>query len=696
MPLMTQIRNNLAKLFAVFAVLFIAYIMLDWGMDLPSLRPGGGDTVGEVNGQKITYREFSEVQRRALESQRSQTGQEPDEETERQIRSQIWNTMITQILINQEIERLGIQVTDKEITDLVHGPNPPEQLVNMFRDSTGVFNRAAYDRAIADPQNRSAWVQVEQQLREQLRQQKLQSMLFATIRVTEEEIKQRFVDRQVTMEADYVLFDPNRLVPDSMVVVTENDIEKHYQSHQEEFKVRPARRLKYVLFSSLPSEQDSLDVLNEGKRLKDQALSGMDFMELARTYSEIPVTEAFYKHGDLTPVKENAAFSARKGEIVGPILDFDGYHLLKILDERRGEEDYVRASHILFSPTSSDTGLTIQLARDVFRQIRNGADFGEMAGKYGMDGSASEGGELGWGSRATWVKPFADAAFGARVGEVVGPVRSQFGWHLIKVMGRDRRELKLVDILLRLKASPQSLDAAYQRAQDFAYLAGDEGFEKAAENSSYSIRETPEFTNGGTVPGIGQNDAVKSFAFSRNLDDVSEPIGVTGGLAVFKVSAIREEGVRPLADVRNIVRSMVLRKKKMEKVGEEVRAFATRISSMSDLLAAGRSVPNVIAQKTGPFKGQEAPSAVGRDLVFLGIAQSLEQGEVSKPFEAARGYYIMKMTSKTPFDSTLYTAERSNLRDQILQEKRNQFSSEWLEALREQAEIADYRSRFFR
>ena len=303
MPLMTQIRNNLAKLFAAFTVLFIAYIMLDWGMDLTSLRPGQDDTVGEINGQKISYKDFSELLRRASETQKSQTGKDPDEETERQIRSQVWNTLVTQILIEEEVERMGITVTDKEIVDLVHGPNPPEQLMNMFRDSTGRFNRPAYDRAIADPQNRTAWIQVEQQLRQQLLQQKLQSVLFATVRVSEAELRQRFADQNVTMEGEFVLFDPQRLVPDSMVIIAESELEKYYNNHQEDYKVRPARKVKYVFFSSAPSPLDSAEVLREMVRLKEQATSGSDFLDLAKTYSEIPATEAFYKHGELSRKK---------------------------------------------------------------------------------------------------------------------------------------------------------------------------------------------------------------------------------------------------------------------------------------------------------------------------------------------------------------------------------------------------------
>ena len=87
MPLMTQIRNNLTKAFAVFAVFFIVYIVLDWGMDIGDRQRGGsGDVIGEVNGTKISYRDFSELLRSQAEAYRRQTGSDPDDQTEQQIR----------------------------------------------------------------------------------------------------------------------------------------------------------------------------------------------------------------------------------------------------------------------------------------------------------------------------------------------------------------------------------------------------------------------------------------------------------------------------------------------------------------------------------------------------------------------------------------------------------------------------------
>ena len=699
MALLTKIRENLSKLFAAFAVVFILYIMLDWGMDLPGLNPRGkAEVIGVINGKEAKSRDFAEMLRRVVENYKSQTGSDPDDETERQLRNQVWNEVVTQSLVEQEIDRLGISVGDEEIVDIAHGPNPPDFLVNQFRDSLGVFNRAAYERALTDPQNRAAWLQVEEIIRRQRTNEKLTSLLFASVRVSEGEIRRRFIDQNMTLEAEYALFDPTRMVPDSLAIVTDEDIQKHYNENQEDFKVRAARKLKYVFFSHAPSREDSADVINEMNRLHEQIKAGSDFMELAKTYSEIPVSEAFFKHGELSRAKENAVFSAKKGEVVGPIPDFDGMHLIKILDERKGSKEYVRASHILLSAViGPDSVKKIEQVHDLLKQARAGADFAELARAHSEDpGSAVQGGDLGYTARESWVKPFADAAFGARVGQIVGPVRTQFGWHIIKVTGRDSREVKIADLAMKIKASAHTIDRTYQLAEDFAYLAKDEGFEKAAEFSKYEVRETPEFTKGGVIPGIGVNEAVSNFAFKESIGKISNPVTISNGVAMFAVSGIREEGVRPLDDVKGIVRGQVIRKKKLAILNPKVDEFHRSLTPQSSLITAAQALPNVVAQTTGSFKAGEAVASLGRDPVVTGAALSLNPGEISKPFEGSRGYFVLKLISKSPVDSTRYDSEWKTLHDQILTEKRNRFTSEWLAKLREKAEIEDYRDRFYR
>ena len=625
MAVLNDIREKSPKfIIAGAAVIFIVLIIFDWGLDLTGRRGRGGGTaevLGKVNGKEISYKQFNELLRRTEENQKKQQGGDIDEETDRQIRSQVWNQVVDEMLIEQEIDRLGIKVTDQEILDIVNAQNPPEFLVKQFTDSTGTFNREAYQRAMVDPQNKSAWIQVEEMLRQEQKHRKLQSLLLANVNVSEGELMQHFIDHNETINAAYVLFDINRLVPESDISVSDDDIKKEYDSHAAEFQAKAARKVKYVFFSQIPSSDDSAAVETEIKSLYDQVKSGtMDFDELVKTYSEIPSSEAFYKHGELSLKKEDAIFAAKKGDIIGPIKDNDGIHIIKILDQRQSTTEFVKASHILLNlVTGPDSIKVIQKAHALLAQARSGADFAKLARENSQDyGSAMQGGELGWGSRDRWVKPFADAAFKARVGDIIGPVRTQFGWHIIKVTGKDKREVKILDLAMKMKASSQTMDAAFQQAQDFGILAKDEGFEKAAENSKFTVQETQEFTKTGSIPGIGINDAITNFAFNNKIGAISDPIYVRNGVIVIKVSNIREEGIRPLDEVKNIVRSLAIRDKKLAKIRSDVDAFYKTLTPSSDLIVAAHANPNLIAQIIGPFKPADGPASVGRDQKFIG------------------------------------------------------------------------------
>lgn len=702
MAVLSDIREKSPKfIIAGAAVLFIFLIIFDWGFDISGRKGRGSksDVIGSVNGKEVNYRMFSELVRRTVENRKNQQNSDVDSETERQIRSQVWSQIVDEFLFEQEINRLGITVTDQEIRDIIAGPNPPDFLVQQFKDSTGTFRRDAYQYAMTDPQNKQAWIQVEEGIRQEQKRLKLQSLLLATTIVSESEIKQRFIDNNMTLDANYVLSDINRLVPDSAVTVTDDDLKRQYEAHPADFRSKAARKVKYVFFNQSASSEDSAAIEQDLKEYLNQAMSGaMDFTELAKTYSEIPVTDVFFKHGELSRQKEDAIFSAKKGEIIGPLRDNDGIHIIKILDQRQGKTEFVKCSHILLNLVSGpDSVKVIQKARALLAQAHSGADFANLARENSQDyGTAVRGGDLGWASKDRYVKPFADAAFRTQVGSIVGPVRTQFGWHIIKVTGRDRREIKIVDLALKVRASGETIETAYQYAQDFAYLAKDEGFEKAAENSKYRVLETPEFQKTGSIPGIGQNDVVTSFAFGNKLGTISEPVYTKDGIIVIMVSNVREEGIRSLEEVKSTVKSMAIKQKKMEKVREQVDAFYKTLTSSSDIISAAQSNVNLIAQNTGMFKPTDGPPGIGRDLKFIGSALSLNPGELSKPFEGNRGYYIIQLLSKSPFDSVKYSSERELLSGQILQEKRNRAISDWHNALREKADIVDNRDKFFR
>ena len=697
MPIMTKMRDNMPVILVGLVVMFVVMIVFEWGMDYLGTRSGRHDYIGIIEGKKVTYQEFSDLVKRAAENQKKQSGQEPDENTYRQIRDQVWNSLVASRLVERETERAGITVSDQELVDWVKGDTPPEFLVQQFRDSTGNFNRNLYDQTINDPKNKEIMIQVETGLRQQRLSEKMQSLILASVRVTPGEMQQRYEDQNLKLEAQYALFDPNRFFSDTSVSVTDDDLRKFYNENQEEFKSKATRKLKYVLFSDQPSAKDSQDVLVEITNVLQQSKLGIDFLELKKSYSESQSPEAFFKHGELTKEKEKAVFGAKAGSVIGPIPDFDGYHLIKILEEKKGAETFIRARHILLAIAGTADAAVMKQANDLIARARKGEDFAELAKQYSTEpGASTSGGDLGWFGKGRMVKPFEDAAMKGTPGQIIGPVKTQFGIHVIKIEGRDNREVKIADIVLPVKASSQTKDDAFQRAQDFAYLVKDGKFEKEAEGLGLQVKETPAFQKGGMVPGLGFNESMAQFAFSKDLGDVSDAYQVSGGVVSCKISEVKKEGVRPFDEVKEALKPRVPRKKKMALMKEVVTKQRSALNDTADLAVLAATDTRIAVQTTGQFQPSGSIPTIGRDNAFLGVAMSLPVRKVSQAVEGGRGYYLIKLLGKSPFDSASFNAQRTILAAQMLQEKKQRIIADWLEKLKEKADIEDSRDMFYR
>ena len=485
MPLMTQIRERMSTFFSVFAGLFVVYIVLDWGMDITGRKHADrnreAQDVGRINDQSITFTEFSTMVRQAAENQKQQSGIEPDENQIRLIRDQVWNQLVDQQIYDAEIERLGISVPDKEILDWVTGENPPEYLRQQFTDSTGKFDRDRYDATLRDPKNKPIMVRVEDALRKQRQREKLQSLVLATVQVPEGDVLRRFTDQNIKYEGDFILIDPNILVKDEDVKVTDDDLRRFYNDHAEEFKTEATRKLKYVQFSEVASKSDTASIVSDLADIARRASEGADFTDLAKTYSETPVSDVFLKHGELSPEKEKAVFAAKAGQVVGPLKEADGFHLIKVAEFRDGTTEYLHAAHVLINIENNDSVSALKKAKEVAAKARSGANFSELAAQFSQEaGAAERGGDLGWFGKGRMVKPFEDAAFKASAGQIVGPIRTQFGYHVIRVIAKDKREVKIIDIHMPVHVSLQTQNDLTQNAEDIAFAAKEGDFLKVA------------------------------------------------------------------------------------------------------------------------------------------------------------------------------------------------------------------------
>jgi peptidyl-prolyl cis-trans isomerase D len=698
---MTKIRESMTTVFAVFAAVFVVYIVLDWGMDITGRkhanRSSEAQQIGMINGKPILYTEFAELVKKAAENQKQQTGNEPDENQLKAIRDQIWNQIVDERLYDEQLKHFGIVVTDQEIIDWMRGDNPPDFLRQQFTDSTGNFNRQAYESAIMDPRNKALMVNIEDYLRRQRSREKLQSVVLASVRVSEEDVLQRYLDQNIAYGADYIFFDPNRLVKDEDIKITEDDLRRYYNEHSDEYKVEAMRSLKYVLFNEVPSQSDSNAVLNEMNDIQKRAKAGADFVELAKTYSETPTSDAYFKHGELSQERESSVFSAKVGDIVGPILEGNGYHLTKILDFKPGKEEFIRASHILVSIENNDSAKALASAKEILSQLKQGANFSEMAQKFSKDpSSGARGGDVGWFKKGSLTKPFEEAAYRTKPGQIVGPVRSQFGYHIIKVVSRDSREIKFTDIQMSVRVSSQTRGDISQRAQDFSYLAKEGDFMKEASQSKYTIKETQPFLKGAAIPGIGMNASINRFAFNGKLGSVSDVISIDNGYGVFYISEVADAGVRPFEKIKQNIETQVKREKKIEKLKELANEVRKEFIPGDSLQKVTLKHQDLMAQHIPSLTASGFIPGLGRDMDFIGTLTAMKPGDISNPVTGQRGVFIIKLLSKQNLDSTLYNAAKDNLRSQMLSEKRNRVLAEWSEQLKKSAEIVDNRDMFYR
>ncbi len=699
MAIMTRMRDNMPAILIGLVVLFLITIIFDWGMNYLGLTGAGQNPViGIINGKEITYQEFNQLVERARENQKAQSGQEIEDEQMETFRQQVWDAYVTQILLEQQIEKWGIKVTDDEIRNIILGEDPPEFLKRNFIDSLGNFNRSIYEQALMDPRNKEALVQAEDAVKQQRLQEKLQSYIQASIVIPESEIKRKFSEQNVKAEAQFVLFDPNK-IKDNEVIATEDDLKKYYNENLEQYKIEAQRKLKYVMFREQATKSDS-DAVRKGLvSIAEEAKRDTDFASLVKIYSNKPYQEKAITHGSLPKDAERAIYSAQISEIVGPVSTYEGYGIYKILRDSLGTDEYVHASHILIN-ISPDSAIAFKKAKELINNLKSGADFAKLAKQYSQDpGSAVNGGDLGWFGKGMMVPEFEKAAFNGKLGEIIGPVKTAYGYHIIKVFEKSRKVVIAADIVNPVKVSAQTQEEIYNSAGDFAYIINKNSeFEKEAELMKYQVLETSPFNEKSDfVPGIGMFKPLVKFAFDNKLGAVSDVFRISNGYVVVKVSEIINAGVKKFDEVKETIRPTVLREKKMELIKKQAEAMRKKIPAGESLNYLSGLDSTLTVTTTGSFNyGQYVGGGVGRDFAFNFTAFRLKPNEISNPVKGTRGYYLIQLLSKTEFDSTAYSIQKNILRNQIFQEKRTSLFNTWLNELKKNSEIEDFRYKYYR
>jgi len=693
MAMMAKMRSLAPAFILSVGVLFVLFMVISDSNVLEALG-ARSNNVGSVNGKDISYQEFSNFLDRAIENQKAQTGQEIPEENMDQFRDQVWDAIVTQTLTEYQIKKFGIKVTDEEVRDYILGPNPPEFLKKNFIDSTGKFNREMYESALFDARNKKALVEAEEVVRQQLLSQKLQSYLLATVSVGDAELKQKFIDQNIKMQAEFVSVDLNSF-PDADFKTPEDEVKKYYNEHPDQFTVRAERKLKFVFFKIQPSRNDSDGIL---KNLQNVMLKAKNdtasFKYFCDIYSEVPYSKDTMDITQLPTALLDNFDDSRIGTMIGPFSANNTYGIYQISGTVPSNEVLAKASHILIKSTGDDVKDLAEATR-VYNEVISGMDFSTAAAKYSSDlGNAKNGGELGWFGKGRMVKEFEEACFNGPMGVIQKPVKTNYGYHVIKVTGKTSKKYIVEKIINSIKPSATTRDDIYNQANDFAYVAEKNGFEKEAELSKYKIEETPAFNEESSyLPTIGVNKSLLKFAFENGLNTLSQVFKGNNGYVVAKVSEVINQGVRKFEDVQKQAQALLLKDKKYNKaksITEEIKK-----KSGGNFAAVKSIYSKANFDTTGFFTLSGSIPKLGLEYNFAAKAYDLPVGAVSAPIKGSRGYFLAKLLSKDTFDVNAFNTQKNSSRERILQEKKNSFISQWLAKMKKDADIVDKRYLFY-
>ncbi len=704
MGLMNKLRDKTHIILIILILAFLATIVFEWGMDYLGVRGGQVTELGSVNGTEIKFTDYENQVNFAIEQQRQQTGEEPDENLIKMIRDQVWEQMVTQILAEQEIKRLGITVTNQEILNWVY--NSPQTLPDMikrnFIDSTGQFNMAVYQQALntKTPEVTKFWSQVEEFLKQTLLSQKLQSVITGTVRVTEGEVLQKFKDDNVKASFDYVFMDLNTVM-DNQIQYSEEDLKNYFEKNKSDFRRDAAAKLRYVLFSDVANMDDTIAtekmmkafVKDLKKLVPDDSLT----YAIVNDNSLSKFTNNFIKPNEIAPEVAAFLFSAAKDSISDIIRASDGLHIVRLIETKEGAETFSNAQHILIN-FGTDTNSAKTKAEQIAQRLRSGEDFVKLAAENSDDASNKfKGGDLGWFGKGAMVKEFEDAVNSANTGEIVGPVKTQFGFHIIKVKGKQNKEFKFADIKKVVKSSDKTKDAARKRAEDFAYVTQNGNIDEEAKKLGLTIVDIPTLiSKGAFIPGAGQNNSVYKFALDEKKGSISDPIKVQSGYAVYQIVDKFPEGFYTFEELKvQQLPLLVKQEKKLDFLKTQASDLRSKITGNDiNSLKNINTQLNIIRVDTSTVS---VPSPViGSDFDFNSVVYKLQNGQISEPIRTARGYYIVQMRNIGQVDQAKFQQEFESIRAQLISAKKQNIVQEWLADLKEKAVIVDNRDKMYR
>lgn len=702
MALINKIRERSGIAVVVIAASLILFIV---GGDILGSQAlfGGSQTVGEIAGETIDYKDFQLKLDQARQAFEAQSGRAASEAEQQSLREQVWNQYLIDYAYKKEFDALGLKVSNEELVDMVQGNNVSPAVQQSFTNpQTGVFDKTqviTYLKNLKNlqPEQQQAWQNFEKSLAQDRLRQKYENLLRLGSYVTRAEAEKEY-QAQTTKASLRYLFVPFYSVVDTTIKVTDSQLEDYLAKHKDEYKGFDSRTIQYVSFPMVPTKEDSVELYNRIKDLARGLATSTSDSTFARLNSDVP-TKLYWSLSEMPDQLKAAVKTFIPGSVNGPYREGNTYYIYKYGGTKQDTAYTVKASHILIrAEGTSDSAKAVARtkAAGLLAQLQSGANFEQLATTNSADpGSAQRGGDLGYFREGAMVKPFNDAAFGmSGTGLIPRLIESDFGFHIIKVTEAKTNVLyKIAAIGKSMTPSQATRDAIYAKADQFALeskskTAFDESVKKDKSLIVQTASRIPESaTNVNTLQNARE---IVRWAFNDDtkMEQVSPVFEMDEQYVVAILTGKSEKSSPSINDFRDELTLKVRNAAKAEQITKKLSGIqAPTLDAIAQKYGAGALVEsaNDISLATGFL------TSAGLDPIALGRGFGLKSGKKSKVFTGENGVFIMEKITETPAPAIAdYSMYKANL-----QAKNMQASYLLNEAIRENAKVVDNRAKFF-
>jgi peptidyl-prolyl cis-trans isomerase D len=625
--------KNLAWILWVIIAVFVLTLAVDFGSGMGQQGPGG-NVAATVGDETVTIEDFRRQYQQLEGLYRQVYGEQftPEVAQQLQLPMQALNNAVNQKILLAEAGRLGLEVTDEELSARILN----EQ---VFKDDQGRFVGQEKYAEILRANNYSV-ASFEAEMRQDLLLQKLTDILRANVFVSDKEVEGAYreqVERakirylqlprsqfaqaaaQIPAtevaswyeghkdeyrlpeqrEAAYLLVEPARLA--DQVTIPDQELRDYYQAHQEEFSRQEQVRARHILVKVDDKTTDEA-ARQRIEAAKKRIEGGADFAAVAREVSEDTASKGtggdlgYFGRGQMVPEFETAAFGAETGKMVGPVKSSFGYHLIEVSDKRPGG-----------------------------------------------------------------TQPFEEA-------------REQI---------RPRLAAERVQKLAETKAKEIAGRFEKEKTKNAQTL---EALSKATPGTTSGT--TGKFSENGPVPGLGFAPAFNNAAFSLKKGEVSDPIQVPRGWAVLYLQEIHEPRVPPLNEVEDRVRGAVAQQRLQKLTMDRLARARQEIAGGKTLDLVAAELGLTVQETPTEFGTQGAIPGIGVSPELAKAALKLQPGQIGGPVADARGGVIFQVTERKSWDPRKFTTEKEATRSRLQQEKLQRYQASLIEQRRRELEVS--------